>query len=58
MASNRTRPERSRLHDLLADDQRRVSWEELEECGAEWEQLSDRQRMAAIRRAHEAELDR
>ncbi len=58
MAPKRTSPARSRLHDLLADDQRRVSWEELESFAEEWEQLTDRQRMAAMRRAYEQELDR
>jgi hypothetical protein len=52
------RPERSRLHDLLADERTRLSWDQLEAFGDEWEQLNPRQRMEAMRRAHEAELNR
>ncbi len=58
MAPKRTRPARSRLHDLLADEHARLSWEQLEAFGEEWEQLTDRQRMAAMRRAYAVELDR
>ncbi len=58
MAPKRTSPARSRLHDLLANTEARLSWEQLESFAEEWEQLSDRQRMAALRRAHEAELNR
>ncbi len=54
----RKRP-RPKLLDALAEREARISWEQLEACDLEeWLQLTDRQHQEAMRRAHEAEMDR
>ena len=57
MAPNRIRPERSRLHELLADPERRVTWEQLEAVADELELLPPSKVCALLRRAHQTELD-
>lgn len=53
------KPLPSRLHDMLADQESRLSWEQLEACDLdEWARLTVAQQRELCKRAHQAELDR